>query len=303
MYYNIVKIQFQGININITMANLKQIFLNTLNEAPVPAPAEREFDQAEDEAALQKRLATTETDPTALDVDPGPENVGYHAEVATAEGWLIEIDAFIKYLNDTEEGSINAQINVLDRDNSVFKGIASRTSDKFARVSSDLAELKEIIAGFIISSDRKAKTIRMQDSLVVSQLPINEQVIEKLSRYGFEVVGFNEKNSTYSLTLEGYDDTILRAEVNEGGNVNGENVELYLERITSEYEIEPIIIEESVIEEDLVMDEKILKQIKDIDEKLTHGWNQDLYSKRRELLDKMQKPYIDVAKSLMNDGE
>lgn len=285
------------------MANLKQIFLNTLNEAAAPAPDEREFDQAEDEAALQKRLATTETDPAALDVDSGPENIGYHAEVATAQAWLSEIDAFIKYLNDTQEGSINAQINVLDRDNSVFKGIASRTSDKFARVSSDLAELKEIIAGFIISSDRKAKTIRMQDSLIVSQLPLNEQAIEKLSRYGFEVVGFNEKNSTYSLTLEGYDDVVLRAEVNEDGKVNGEDVQLYIERITSDYELDPIIIEESVIEEDLVMDEKILKQIKDIDEKLTHGWDQDLYSKRRELLDKMQKPYIDVAKSLMNDGE
>lgn len=303
MYYNVVKIQFQGININITMANLKQIFLNTLNEASAPAPDEREFDQVEDEAALQKRLATTDTDPTALDVDSGPDNVGYHAEVATAEGWLAEIDAFIKYLNDTQEGSINAQINVLDRDNSVFKGIASRTSDKFARVSSDLAELKEIIAGFIISSDRKAKTIRMQDSLVISHLPLNEQVIERLSRYGFEVVGYNKTNTTYSLTLEGYDGNVLRAEVNEDGKVNGEDCNLYIERITTEYELEPIIIEESVIEEDLVMDEKILKQIKDIDEKLTHGWDQDLYSKRRELLDKMQKPYIDIAKSLMNDGE
>jgi hypothetical protein len=51
------------------------------------------------------------------------------------------------------------------------------------------------------------------------------------------------------------------------------------------------------------MDEKILKQIKDIDEKLASEWNQDLYTKRRELVDKMQKPYIDVAKSLMKDGE
>ncbi len=291
--------QIQEINISIIMSNLKQHFLNVLTERE-----DDSYNPDQDEAALADRLAKDEVSADALDVDPAPSNVGYQAEVETANGWIENIDQFINYLNDTEDGSINAQINVLDRDNSVFKGIASRLSDRMARVASDLAEIKEIIAGFVIAADRKAKNIKIQDSLNLSELPINEQAAEKLSRYGFEVASINQSSNAINMVFES-DETSLRAEINEDGMVNGESIDSYLDRLAKEYNIEQIVEDENndIVEEDVVMDEKILKQIKDIDEKLASEWNQDLYTKRRELVDKMQKPYIDVAKNLMKDGE
>lgn len=291
--------QIQEINISIIMSNLKQHFLNVLTERE-----DDSYNPDQDEAALADRLAKDEVPADALDVDPAPSNVGYQAEVETANGWIENIDQFINYLNDTEDGSINAQINVLDRDNSVFKGIASRLSDRMARVASDLAEIKEIIAGFVIAADRKAKNIKIQDSLNLSELPINEQAAEKLSRYGFEVASINQNSNAINMVLES-DEASIRAEINEDGMVNGESIDSYLDRLAKEYNIEQIVEDENndIVEEDVVMDEKILKQIKDIDEKLAAEWNQDLYTKRRELVDKMQKPYIDVAKSLMKDGE
>lgn len=291
--------QIQEINISIIMSNLKQHFLNVLTERE-----DDSYNPDQDEAALADRLAKDEVPADALDVDPAPSNVGYQAEVETANGWIENIDQFINYLNDTEDGSINAQINVLDRDNSVFKGIASRLSDRMARVASDLAEINEIIAGFVIAADRKAKNIKIQDSLNLSELPINEQAAEKLSRYGFEVASINQSSNAINMVFES-DETSLRAEINEDGMVNGESIDSYLDRLAKEYNIEQIVEDENndIVEEDVVMDEKILKQIKDIDEKLASEWNQDLYTKRRELVDKMQKPYIDVAKNLMKDGE
>jgi hypothetical protein len=291
--------QIQEINISIIMSNLKQHFLNVLTERE-----DDSYNPDQDEAALADRLAKDEVAADALDVEPAPSNVGYQAEVETANGWIENIDQFINYLNDTEDGSINAQINVLDRDNSVFKGIASRLSDRMARVASDLAEIKEIIAGFVIAADRKAKNIKIQDSLNLSELPINEQAAEKLSRYGFEVASINQNSNAINMVFES-DETSLRAEINEDGMVNGESIDSYLDRLAKEYNIEQLVEDENsdIVEEDVVMDEKILKQIKDIDEKLASEWNQDLYTKRRELVDKMQKPYIDVAKSLMKDGE
>lgn len=294
------------------MPNLKQLFLNVLREQDkeinVAPDDAKEYDAAQDETALTNRLAKDEVAPDALDVEPGPNNTGYKAEVQTAENWIQRIDDFVKYLNDTESGSINAQINVLDRDNSVFKGIASRISDKIARVSSDLAELKEIIAGYIIASDRKAKNIRIQDSIDISELPISEQSVERLSRFGFEISNINEKTGIINMILESDGNEPIRAEINDDGMVNGENIDSYLERLAQEYNIEQIVTEEditddNVIEEDIIMDEKILKQIKEIDEKLASEWDHELYAKRRALVDKMQKSYIDVAKSLMNDGD
>jgi hypothetical protein len=281
------------------MSNLKQHFLNVLVEEDEIDAA---YNASEDETALTNRLAKDEVPADALDVEPAPDNVGYKAEVAAAETWIESIDEFVNYLNNTEAGSINAQVNVLDRDNSVFKGIASRVSDKIARVSSDLAELKEIIAGFVISSDRKAKNIKLQDSLKLEELPIIEQAVEILSRFGFEVTATNEQSNIINMIFES-EDTSVRVEINEDGLVNGESIDSYLDRLVKEYNIEQIVDDKEVVEEDVVMDEKILKQIKDIDEKLSAEWNQDLYNKRRALVDKMQKPYIDVAKSLMNDGE
>ena len=292
--------QIQEINISIIMSKLKQHFLNVLVEQDDEIDAE--YNASEDETALAKRLAKDEVPADALDVDPAPDNVGYKAEVAAAEGWIESIDEFVGYLNNTESGSINAQVNVLDRDNSVFKGIASRVSDKIARVSSDLAELKEIIAGFVISSDRKAKNIKLQDSLKLEELPISEQAVERLSRFGFEVTTVNEKTNIINMLFES-EETSIRAEINEEGLVNGESIDSYLDRLVREYNIEQIVEDEEIVEEDVVMDEKILKQIKDIDQKLTSEWDATLYAKRRELVDKMQKSYIDVAKSLMNDGE
>jgi hypothetical protein len=291
--------QIQEINISIIMSNLKQHFLNVLTERE-----DDSYNPDQDEAALADRLAKDEVAADALDVEPAPSNVGYQAEVETANSWIENIDQFINYLNDTEDGSINAQINVLDRDNSVFKGIASRLSDRMARVASDLAEIKEIIAGFVIAADRKAKNIKIQDSLNLSQLPINERAAEKLSRYGFEVASINQNSNAINMVFES-DETSLRAEINEDGMVNGESIDSYLDRLAKEYNIEQLVEDENsdIVEEDVVMDEKILKQIKDIDEKLAAEWNQDLYTKRRALVDKMQKPYIDVAKSLMKDGE
>jgi hypothetical protein len=282
------------------MSNLKQHFLNVLVERDDEIDAE--YNASEDETALANRLAKDEVPSDALDVEPAPSNVGYKAEVAAAEDWIDSIDGFVNYLNNTDSGSINAQVNVLDRDNSVFKGIASRVSDKIARVSSDLAELKEIIAGFIISSDRKAKNIKLQDSLNIEELPINEQSAERLSRFGFEVTAVNEKSNIINMLFES-EEVSIRAEINEDGLVNGESIDSYLDRLVKEYNIEQIVDDKEVVEEDVVMDEKILKQIKDIDEKLAAEWDQDLYTKRRALVDKMQKSYIDVAKSLMNDGE
>lgn len=276
------------------MSKIKQIFLNTLREAPED---ERAYNPAQDEEPLKQRLTSNELEPDAFDVEPGASNTGYKAEVAAAKQWIEEIDKFVKYLNDTATGSINRQVNVLDRDNSVFKGIASRISDKVARVSSDLAELKEIIAGFVIASDRKAKNIRMTDAFAHELTPL-ELTVEMLSRYGFEIS--SSTPTTHRLVLEA-DDGDLHAEVNEDGLVNGENVEEYLDRLEAEYNIEDLS-EIEFIEEEACIDDKILQQIKEIDKSLAKEWNDELYQKRTSLLSKMQSNYIDVAKYKLGEG-
>ena len=93
----------------------------------------------------------------------------------------------------------------------------------------------------------------------------------------------------------------LFAEINQEGLVNGESIDEYMERLNAEYNITELIddADETIIGEDVIMDEKIVKQIKEIDVKLATKWDYDLYIKRRELLSKMETNYIDVAKSLV----
>ena len=111
------------------------------------------------------------TDPSMLDVEPGPEGAatggglsapGHQADelkkqqnmqfAGQIEGWVVKIEDFIDYLNGLGEESLNSQINSAPCD-TIFDDISRSETKKIGRIAQDLRSLSESLKSYLISND------------------------------------------------------------------------------------------------------------------------------------------------------
>ncbi len=109
------------------------------------------------------------TDPAMLDVEPGPDiaptgiepggnpadelKKQQNAEFAgKINGWVVEIEGFIDYLNGLDENSLNSQINSAPCD-TIFDDISRSETKKIGRIAQDLRSLSESLKSYLISND------------------------------------------------------------------------------------------------------------------------------------------------------
>jgi hypothetical protein len=119
----------------------------------------------EDSADMERRAMEASlddgTDPTDFDVDTsiGAQD-GQTSEVADAmsrrnqqivqelQGWIDEIDGFLKFLNSEDPNSIQSKLAAAEADTIMDKMKQSQQS-KISRVASDLASLHQNFLGFM----------------------------------------------------------------------------------------------------------------------------------------------------------
>ena len=109
------------------------------------------------------------TDPAMLDVQDVPDgaapplagsenpaselqkqqNVQYAGQI---NGWVVDIEEFINYLNGLGEESLNSQINNAPCD-TIFDDIARSETKKIGRIAQDLRSLSESLKSYLISND------------------------------------------------------------------------------------------------------------------------------------------------------
>lgn len=109
------------------------------------------------------------TDPEMLDVEPGPAGAPIgttsggnpadelkkqqNAEFAgKINGWVVDIEGFIDYLNGLDENSLNSQINSAPCD-TIFDDISRSETKKIGRIAQDLRSLSESLKSYLISND------------------------------------------------------------------------------------------------------------------------------------------------------
>jgi len=120
------------------------------DEAPVvqpPAPAS-------DREAMAQTL--TSTKPEDYDVQqPGREKLVDHVKAEQGvklKEWVAKIDEFIKFLNSTDQSSMQVQLHAAPCD-SIFEDIARSEKKKIARLAAELSSLSESLKGYLISSN------------------------------------------------------------------------------------------------------------------------------------------------------
>ena len=74
--------------------------------------------------------------------------------ITTLTTWINEVENFIDYLNGTEEGSVNAQLNAADCD-SILTDIQRSESKKISRLAQDLSSLGESLKQYLLLARRK----------------------------------------------------------------------------------------------------------------------------------------------------
>lgn len=145
------------------MKTFTERFFKILQEADEETPV------SDAEAAANELEAGT--DPSMLDVEPGPEvspmgidspaggnpadelkkqqNAQFAGQI---EGWVVKIEEFIDYLNGLGEDSLNSQINSAPCD-TIFDDISRSETKKIGRIAQDLRSLSESLKSYLISND------------------------------------------------------------------------------------------------------------------------------------------------------
>lgn len=129
-------------------------FFSMIQEAPEDAPVPPMDDESQ---AIADTMDAPEAAP-ALDVPDNPEIALKRQQsertIQTLTTWIGEVENFIDYLNGTEEGSMNAQLNAADCD-SILTDIQRSESKKISRLAQDLSSLGESLKQYLLLARRK----------------------------------------------------------------------------------------------------------------------------------------------------
>lgn len=120
-------------------------------------------EKASFDAALNKG-----TPPDAFDTDPlgGSEGGGGQSDyIDTAKHWIHKLDQFAEELNGLDPNSLNSQLNEIDKEGSIFRGIVNDQSDDIVKVTEILKAMGEGIKGYIIGAKRKQREQNSQNNV------------------------------------------------------------------------------------------------------------------------------------------
>ena len=120
-------------------------------------------EQTPDETAMLATL-DAETDPAALGADIDTQAATAVAQqqqqmIATVQGWITQLDEFVKYLNSPTGESIQNTLKDAIPD-TILDKIRTTETKKIARSAMDLAALSQIFQGYLATArDPKYKGV------------------------------------------------------------------------------------------------------------------------------------------------
>ena len=96
--------------------------------------------------------------PDNYDVEPSPVG-GSNGDAGSIKEQIRKLDDFAEALNGVEGNSLQQLVNDMDRPGSLFQGISRETSSEIIRIAGQVAELSEILKGFVINSAKRSRDI------------------------------------------------------------------------------------------------------------------------------------------------
>lgn len=120
-------------------------------------------DEDEDVAAW-KRTLDGDTDPEDFNVASNPEHSISKHNLEIAKQWVEKIETFKKFINGLEPTSLAVQLNKMDRDGSVFRGIVKQEIKRLIKIAEGLGGFNEILKSYIIGAEKKTRDLQAQTS-------------------------------------------------------------------------------------------------------------------------------------------
>ena len=74
------------------------------------------------------------------------------------------IEKFKRFINGLDPTSLAVQLNKMDRDGSVFRGIVKQESKRLIKIAEGLGGFNEILKSYIIGAEKKARDLQAQTS-------------------------------------------------------------------------------------------------------------------------------------------
>lgn len=119
---------------------------------------------AEDDAAAWAKSLGPDTDPASFDAAANPNHAIKQQNIEIAKQWVQRIDDFKNFINGLEPDSLHAQLNNMDREGSVFRGIVKSEAKRLIKIAEALGGFNEILRSYIIGSEKKARELNAQSS-------------------------------------------------------------------------------------------------------------------------------------------
>ncbi len=150
------------------MDSFRSAFLKTLTEADIDInqDAALHTDPGSEKETFKTALDKG-TPEDAFDVDPlGGDGISGQSDyIETAKHWITKLDHFAEELNGLDGSSLNSQLNEIDKEGSIFRGIVNDQSDDIVKVTEILKAMGEGIKGYIIGAKRKTREMNNQQNV------------------------------------------------------------------------------------------------------------------------------------------
>lgn len=135
-----------------------------VTEAAEGQPAQSGAPVEGDDAAAWQKSLSPDANPTDFDAASNPNHAISTQNIEVAKTWVAKIEEFKKFINGLEPDSLHSQMNKMDRDGSVFRGIIKSESKKIIKIAEALGSFNEILRSYIIGSEKKTRDLNSQTS-------------------------------------------------------------------------------------------------------------------------------------------
>jgi len=141
---------------NKIFSNVFSTILEQDEGMPTPAQAANNATQTETNFAAGDEDAQTAD--TGADISPEDRQMLQHAAqkeakmIKNLQGWIVQLDGMVDYLNGTEGNSIQMQLKQAVPD-TIFDKMRTSEAKKIARVAKEISALAETFKGYLATSN------------------------------------------------------------------------------------------------------------------------------------------------------
>jgi len=118
----------------------------------------------DEDTVAWRRTLDDNTKPEDFDVASNPKHSISKQNLEIAKQWVDKIEKFKRFINGLDPTSLAVQLNKMDRDGSVFRGIVKQESKRLIKIAEGLGGFNEILKSYIIGAEKKARDLQAQTS-------------------------------------------------------------------------------------------------------------------------------------------